>query len=236
MLIQVNQLKNNFKFLKNINVITLFPEYFNSLNKYSIIKNAINKDKISLNFFNLRDYSPYKSKSVDDYIYGGGPGMLLMVEPVYYAINAIKLKDPQTCIILLSPKGKNFNQNMAQKIVTNYKSITFICGHYEGFDKRVYRYCDLIISLGDFVTTGGETICAVILDSIIRLLPDVINKKSLQEETNLLDNFVEYDQYTRPEMFNGDVVPSILLNGNHQKINNWKKASAQINLNKKNKY
>lgn len=213
--------------MKTINIVTAFPDYVKSFLNFSIIKRAIEKDCVKINIYNLRDYSTYNNRQIDDYVYGGDPGMLLMVEPIHNAIININKKFKNNYIVILCPKGKTFNQTIAKKFaLPKYETLTFICGHYEGFDARVYKYVNESISLGNFITTSGESIVSVILDSIIRLIPNVISKKSLENESfNDSDKMVEYDQYTRPQTYDNVSVPNVLVNGNHKEIDKWKKQS-----------
>ncbi len=210
-----------------IYVLTLFPQTVNSFFKESIIKRAIAKKIIDLQIINIRDFAKGAHKSVDDKPYGGGKGMLLKVDVLYLALSSIK---PKPYTILLSASGNKYNQRLAAKLSTN-KSLAIICGHYEGIDARIEQYVDDIISIGDYVLTGGEIAAAAVVDSVVRLLPGVINPKSTKEESfsdieNLkfkIENSLEYPQYTRPENFKGRKVPKILLGGNHKEIEKWRK-------------
>ena len=156
-----------------IDVLTLFPEMYNGFKTESIIKRAIENDKVQINIINFRDYTPLKNGQVDDTIYGGGAGMLIRCEPIFECIKSIKT--PDSYIILLTPDGKTFNQKIAYDL-SNKKHLIFICGHYEGFDERIRTLCDLELSIGDFVLTGGEYPSMCMMDAIIRLIPGVINK------------------------------------------------------------
>ncbi len=202
-----------------IDILTLFPDMYKGFLTESIIKRAIDKNLVEVNIINFRDYSPLNNKQVDDTIYGGGSGMLLRIEPIYYALEALRKND--THVILLSPEGKIYNQEKAYKL-SNKEHIILICGHYEGFDERIKELVDEVISVGKFVLTGGEIPSMIIADSIIRLLPGVINKESLKEES-FNDDYYDYPKYTKPSEFKGMSVPEVLQSGNHELINKWRK-------------
>ena len=201
-----------------VDIITLFPDMFTGFINESIIKRAIDKKKVTINIHNLRDYSPFKNKQVDDYAFGGGTGMVLMCEPIFNAIE--ELKKENTIVIMLTPSGKVFNQNFAKEL-KEYKHIILLCGHYEGFDERVKTLVDLELSIGDYVLTGGELPAMVITDSIVRLLDGVITDDSLISES-FNDNLLDYPVYTRPYDFRGMRVPDILLSGHHENINKYR--------------
>lgn len=198
-------------------IITLFPEIFAPLES-SIIKRAQKASVVKIKYVNPRDFTNDNYHTVDDKPYGGGAGMVIKVEPIVKAIEAIKGKPYK---ILLSASGKTYNQKSAKKLSTK-KEIVLICGHYEGVDARVEKYVDEVISIGDYVLTGGEIAAMAIVDSITRLLPGAIKPGSLQNES-FDDNQLEYPQYTRPEDFRTHKVPKILLSGNHKEIEDWRK-------------
>lgn len=201
-----------------IDILTLFPESFTGFLTQSIIKRAISKEKVKINIINFRDYTDDPHGKVDDTPFGGGAGMVLKIQPIYDALNAIKTKDSH--IILLSPSGTTFKQTKAKEL-TNYKHLILICGHYEGFDDRIKNLIDEEISIGDFILTGGELPAMMISDAVIRLLEGVINKDSLESEsfnTNLLD----YPVYTKPRDFKGMKVPEVLINGDHKLIEEYR--------------
>ena len=200
-------------------VLTLFPEMFEPL-KQSIIKRAVEKNLIDINLINIRDFSEDKHNKVDDTPYGGGAGMVLRCEPIYETIDAIKTED--SYIIIMDPTGITYKQAKAKELSTK-KHLIIICGHYEGFDERIKLLADEIISIGDFVLTGGELPAMMITDSIVRLISEVINKESLESES-FTDNLLDYPTYTKPEEYRGMKVPSILLSGNHQKIDEYRKS------------
>ena len=201
-----------------IDILTLFPLMFDGFKTESIIKRAIEKGKVEINIINIRDYTPYKNNQVDDYQFGGGGGMIMMCEPVFNAVESIRTKDSH--VIILSPRGKTYKQEKAVEL-TKYKHLIIICGHYEGFDERIYTLADEIISIGDFVLTGGELASMMISDSVIRLLDGVITSTSLEYES-FNDNLLDYPVYTKPRDFRGMVVPEVLISGDHKKINEFR--------------
>lgn len=210
-----------------IDILTLFPEMFNGFLTESIIKRAIEKEKVKINIINFRDYTTDPHGKVDDTPFGGGAGMVLQVEPIYNALENIKTKDSH--IILLTPSGKTFNQQKA-KTLTKNNHIILICGHYEGFDDRIKQLVDEEISIGDFILTGGELPAMMISDAIIRLLDGVINKESLESES-FNEELLDYPVYTKPRDFKGMKVPEVLLSGDHKKIEEYRKQE-QIRLTK----
>ena len=199
-------------------IITLFPSMFDGFVNESIIKRAINNKLVEINVHNLRDYSPYKNGQVDDYQFGGGPGMVLMCEPVFNAVESLR-KD-NTKVIMLTPSGEVFTQKIA-KSLSNLEHIILLCGHYEGFDERIKTIVDMEISIGDYVLTGGEIPSMVICDSITRLIPGVINIDSLNTES-FNDGLLDYPVYTRPEIFRNMSVPQVLLSGHHANIDKYR--------------
>lgn len=201
-----------------IDILTLFPLMFEGFKTQSIIKRAIEKNKVEINIIDIRDYTPYKNKQVDDYQFGGGGGMIMMCEPVFNAVESIKTDESH--VIILSPRGKTYNQTHAYEL-TKYKHLIIICGHYEGFDERIYTLADEIVSIGDFVLTGGELAAMMISDSVIRLLDGVITSTSLEYES-FNDNLLDYPVYTKPRDFRGMVVPEVLVSGDHKKINEFR--------------
>ncbi len=206
----------------NIDILTIFPEMFTGFVNSSIIKRAIDNNKVTINIHNFRDYSTDKHKRVDDYAFGGGQGMVLMPQPIFDAVENIK-KD-NTKVILLTPQGKQYNQKMAYKL-SKEKNLLFICGHYEGFDERIRTLADEEISIGDYVLTGGELASMVITDSVVRLLPDVINEDS-HEKDSFNNNLLDYPVYTRPANFRGMKVPDVLLSGHHANIEKYRNEEA----------
>lgn len=201
-----------------VDVLTLFPEMFVALNS-SITGKAISKSLINLNLINFRDFAENKQNHVDDTPFGGGPGMLLLPQPVFSAYDTIDQSDrPRT--IILDPGGKTFNQELAEDLAQE-KHLVFICGHYEGFDERIKVLASDEISLGDFVLSGGELPCMIILDSIIRLIPGVLGNNLSTKTESFSHNLLEYPQYTRPRDFRGMRVPEVLVSGDHQAIRKY---------------
>ncbi len=200
-------------------VLTLFPEMFDTLNQ-SIIGKAKEKELIDINLINIRDFSKDKHKKVDDTPYGGGAGMVIKPDVVYDAYKSIENKDAK--VIYMSPQGKILNQKKIEDL-SKQKHLIILCGHYEGIDQRVLdKIVDEEISIGDYVLTGGEIPAMVLIDSISRYVEGVINQESIEEES-FLNGLLEYPQYTRPEVFEGEKVPEILLSGHHENIEKWRK-------------
>ncbi len=202
-----------------ISILTLFTDMFEVFN-HSIVNKAKNNNIVEINLINIRDFSNNKHNKVDDYPFGGGAGMLMSVEPIYNAIRHTK-KTERDKVIYLGPRGKIFNQKKAQELST-HDHLIFLCGHYEGIDERCYNFIDEEISLGDFILTGGEMAAIPIVDSIIRLIPSVINEKSLESES-FSGELMDFPQYTKPCSFMGMDVPEVLLSGNHAKIDKWRR-------------
>lgn len=201
-----------------IDILTLFPNMFDGFKSESIIKRAIEDKKVEINTINFRDFAKNKHKKVDDTPYGGGNGMVLMCQPIFDAVDSVKKENSK--VILLSPQGVTFNQKKAYEL-SKEEHLIFICGHYEGFDERIKSICDEEISIGDYVLTGGELPSMVITDSIVRLIPGVIEKEShLKESFN--DNLLDYPTYTKPRNYKGMQVPEVLLSGDHKKIDEWR--------------
>lgn len=203
-----------------IHVLTLFPEMFNVFNQ-SILGRAIEKHIIEINAVNIRDYSADKHKKVDDYPYGGGAGMVMTPQPIVDCIKAVK-ETNNGKVIFLGPRGRRFDQESAKEL-SKEKELIFLCGHYEGIDERVYNFVDDEISLGDFVLTGGEMAAIPIIDSICRLVPNVLSSSESYEEESFYSGVLEYPQYTRPECFENLKVPKVLLSGHHENIRKWRR-------------
>lgn len=202
-------------------ILTLFPELINTYISESIIKRAINNNKIEVNVVNIRDYTPYKNGQVDDTPYGGGKGMVLMCEPVVRAIEAVKTQD--SLVLLMTPQGKKFSDYVAESIVNKTKHLVLVCGHYEGFDERILNFVDGELSIGDYVLTGGELPALVVMDTISRFIDGVIESESFLNDSfknNLLDN----PAYTKPRDFRGFRVPEVLLSGDHKKIDAYRES------------
>ena len=204
-----------------IDILTLFPSMFDGFLSCSIIKRAIDKKLVEINIINFRDYSKDPHHKVDDTLYGGGNGMVLMVQPIYDAVMSLKTDDSK--VILLTPDGEKYNQKKAYDF-SKLNHLIVICGHYEGFDERIRSIVDFSISIGDYVLTGGEIPSMIITDSIVRLIPGVIEEGShLNDSFNPNTNLLDYPNYTKPREFNGMKVPEVLLNGNHKEIEEYRK-------------
>jgi len=204
------------------NIITIFPEMFRAITDYGIVGQAIKKEIININFFNPRNFSKNKYKSIDNRPYGGGPGMLMSVEPLYLAIKAAKSELKDASIIYLSPQGNELQQSNIEQLIKK-KKIIFICGRYEGIDQRIIDYqVDEEWSIGNYILTGGELASMVMIDSISRLIPGVIKTKKSIEEDSFSNNLLDYPSYTRPKIIEKMSVPEVLLSGNHNKIRIWR--------------
>ncbi|HDD35300.1 MAG TPA: tRNA (guanosine(37)-N1)-methyltransferase TrmD [Candidatus Desulfofervidus auxilii] len=203
-------------------ILTLFPEFFNSPFKISIIGRAIRTEKIKVKLVNIRDFTTDKHRTTDDVPYGGGEGMVMKPEPIIRAIKSIKKKDPNTWVILLNPQGRKFNQKIAREL-SKMRHLLFICGHYEGIDERVGYFVDDEISIGDFVLTGGEAAALCIIDAVARLVPGVVGKSKSILEESFERGLLEYPQYTRPREYAGYKVPEVLLSGHHENIALWRR-------------
>lgn len=202
-----------------IDILTLFPEMFAPL-KESIIKRAVEDEKVAINIINIRDFATPPHYKCDDEPFGGGAGMVMMCEPLFKAIESVITKDSK--LIYMSPRGKVFNQKYAE-VLSKCTHLILICGHYEGVDQRVIDYFHIEeLSIGDYVLTGGELPAMVVADSVIRLLPNVIKDESKTEES-FSSGLLEYNQYTRPAEYRGMKVPDVLLSGNHKKIAEYRK-------------
>lgn len=204
-------------------IVTIFPEMFDSVVGSSILKRAQKAKKIEVRFFNPRDKTTDKHHTVDDTPYGGGPGMVMKVEPLARTLRSIR-KKKRRHVVLLSAKGKRFTQQTAQQWSLQYDQLVLVCGRYEGVDERITHYIDEEVSIGDYVLTGGELGAMVIVDAVSRLLPGVLgDDQSSVEESHSTPGYVEYPHYTRPEVYDGHHVPSVLLSGNHKAIAQWRK-------------
>ena len=202
-----------------IDILSLFPEMYNGPFTESILKRARELGQVEINIHNFRDYTLDPHGNVDDTPFGGGSGMVLACQPIFDCINHLKTDD--SLVIMMSPSGKVYNQKKAYEL-SRKKHLIILCGHYEGFDERINSICDEIISIGDYVLTGGELASMVLVDSIVRLLPGVIDEESSQNES-FNNNLLDYPVYTKPRVYNGMEVPEVLLSGNHQKIAEYRK-------------
>lgn len=208
-----------------IAIITLFPEMFEPILKTSMLWKAHEQNLLETEVISLRDFGIGPRKQVDDTPYGGGAGMVLKPEPIYAAVEAAKKKLPKAKVVLMTPRGKQFNQIEARNMVKHDEYI-IICGHYEGFDERIMKLVDMEISIGDYVLTGGELPAMVVIDAMARLIPGVLGDSQSSQDESFSAGMLEYPQYTRPQEFQGMEVPKEILGGNHAQINDWRKAQA----------
>ena len=213
-------------------IITLFPEMFSAIKEEGVIARAIKKSIISINEWQLRDFSANKYKNIDDKPYGGGGGMVMQVKPIRDCIAKIKEQTPETKVIYLSPQGQQLNQSLVEKLAS-FNSLTLLCGRYEGVDERIIENdIDYEVSIGDYVISGGELAAMVLIDSVSRRLPNVLgNQDSLKD--SFTDGLLDYPHYTRPEIVNGQAVPEVLLGGNQAKIDAWRHEQSVEKTNQK---
>jgi len=202
-----------------IDVLTLFPDMFNGVFNESIIKRAIDDKKVEINLINFRDYTNDPHNKIDDTPYGGGAGMVLSCQPIFDCIRDIKTDESK--VIMLTPGGKVYKQKMAYDL-SKEKHLILLCGHYEGFDERIKSICDMEISIGDYVLTGGEIPAMILIDSITRLIPGVINERSHIEDSFNEHFLLDYPSYTKPAVYEGMEVPEVLLSGDHKKIDEYR--------------
>jgi tRNA (guanine37-N1)-methyltransferase len=206
-----------------ISILTLFPEMFEGPFQNSIIKRACDRMLLSIKIVDFREFSEDRHHKVDDYPFGGGPGMVLKPEPLFRCLESLS-PEPATRVVLLSPQGETFSQAKAEELAREQR-LVIICGHYEGVDERVRRLATDEISIGDYILTGGEAAAIVLVDCVARLVDGVVEPGSLQQES-FTAGLLEYPQYTRPRLFREWSVPEILLNGNHQAIERWRRDQA----------
>ena len=204
-----------------IDILTLFPEAIEGMVNSSILKRAKEKGTIEINIYDYREYSSKKNKRVDDYSYGGGAGMIIEVQPIIDCLRNIP-NYQEAYKIITAPIGTTYTQKKARELSLK-EHIIIICGHYEGIDHRIMDYIDEAVSIGDYILTGGEIASLAILDSVVRLIPDVLGNNESIDVESFDDNLLEYPQYTRPEVFEGKKVPDVLLSGNHEKIRKWRR-------------
>ena len=202
-----------------IDILSLFPEMFDNVFNESIIKRAINDNKVSIKIHDFREFTLDPHKKVDDTPYGGGAGMVLTPQPIFDCVESIKTPDSK--VILLTPDGVPYKQQIAYDL-SKESHLIIICGHYEGFDERIKTLADLEISIGDYVLTGGEIPAMVLVDSITRLIPGVIQEQSHLDDSFNDNNLLDYPTYTHPREFRGMTVPDVLLSGDHAKIAEWR--------------
>ena len=209
-----------------IDIITIFPDFFNHFFEYSILKRAQENNKAEIQIHNLRDYSTNKQKSVDDYQFGGGAGMVMTIQPIDDLITKLKSEIDYDEIIYLSPDGERLNQQICNSLSIN-KNLIFLCGHYKGIDQRVRElHITKEISIGDYVLTGGEAAAAILTDAVVRLIPGVINDESSALSDSFQDNLLSPPIYTRPANYKGMKVPKVLLSGNEKLITDWREKEA----------
>ena len=201
-----------------IDVLTLFPDMFEGVLNESILKRAIDEKKVEVNLVNFRDYTKDPHNKVDDTPYGGGAGMVLTCQPIFDCVKALRKDNSK--VILMTPRGDVYKQDIAYNL-SKEEHLIIICGHYEGFDERIRSICDLEISIGDYILTGGEIPAMILIDSITRLLPGVINEESFIEDS-FSSNLLDYPTYTKPRVYEGMEVPEVLLSGNHKKIEEYR--------------
>lgn len=211
-----------------IQIISLFPEMFPPVLETSMLFKAKEKGLAEFIYINLRRFGLGPRKTVDDTPYGGGDGMLFKPEPIFAAVEHAKSTDPSATVVLMTPRGVQFKQSVAQKLAKEKKGLIIICPRYEGYDERIASIVDQQISIGNYILTGGELPAMVVVDSVVRLIPGVLGgEKSAEIESFTDGKTLEYPQYTRPEEFKGQKVPKILLNGNHGEIERWRKANSK---------
>jgi tRNA (guanine37-N1)-methyltransferase len=211
-----------------IQVISLFPEMFKPVLETSMLFKAKDKGIVEYSYINLRDFGLGNRKQVDDTPYGGGDGMLLKPEPLFAAVEHAKEQEPKAKVLLMTPRGKTFNQAKARKL-SKEKGLIIICGRYEGYDERITSAVDEQISIGGYVLTGGELPAMVVVDSVVRLIPGVLGGETSAEVESFSDGkTIEYPQYTRPEDFKSMKVPNVLLSGNHAEIEKWRKEQTKL--------
>lgn len=211
-----------------IDILTLFPEMFQAVIGHSMLRLAQEKGLVSYHLWNIRDYSLDKHKKVDDRPYGGGPGMVMMPEPVFRAIEGVEKEgDEPARKVLLTPQGERFTQSVAGAL-SRESRLMLVCGHYEGFDERIRQGFDFLeISIGDYVLSGGEVPAMVVIDAVVRLVPGVLGDESSSVVESFKDSLLEYPQYTRPREFRGLKVPDVLVSGHHEEIQRWREEQAR---------
>ena len=212
-----------------IDILTIFPSMFDGFLSNSIVKRAISKGIVEINIIDIRPFSNDKNKRIDDYPIGGGAGLIMKCQPVLDALKSVK--NDNSNVILMSPRGETFNQKIAHELMENNEHLVFICGHYEGLDERINKHVDRFLSIGDYILTGGELASMVISDAIIRLIDGAINNESTSIES-FENGLLEYPQYTFPRVYEDEEVPLVLFSGNHEVIRKWRlKESLKITKN-----
>ncbi len=214
-----------------ITFLTLFPEMYSDFCKTSIIGRAIDENKVSVDFVNIRDFALDKFKHVDDTPYGGGAGMIMKCQPVLDSLDSVCKENSH--VVLFAANGKQYNQSIARKYA-KLDHLILLCGHYEGIDARIENHVDEVISIGDYVLTGGELASMVVADSVIRLLNGVIQEESINEES-YENGLLEYPQYTKPQDYKGEKIPEVLASGDHEKIRKWRRTQSLVKTREKRK-
>ncbi len=215
-----------------IDIITIFKEAYSSFFTTSIVNRAIQSKHLEVNLHNLRDYSLDKNQKVDDTVYGGSVGMLMSVEPIHRAISALKHTAKNTYVVAFSPQGKPLNQDVLDELAKK-EHLILLPGHYEGYDARTLNFIDLEVSVGDFVLTSGILPSQILIDGLVRLIPGVINQDSVSKDTFKYNSILKYPEYTKPAIYEGLLVPDILLSGNHKKVDEYNFEQAVLNTLKK---
>jgi tRNA (guanine37-N1)-methyltransferase len=206
-------------------ILTLFPEFFSSPLRQSVVGKAIARGVLRVEAHNLRDYTLDKHKTTDDYPYGGGHGMVMKVEPMAAAIESLKSQRPGATVVMTTPQGERFDQKTAAEFAA-LPSLIIVCGRYEGYDERIRSFADREVSVGDYVLSGGEIPALAIIDAVARLIPGVLGEPESSETDSFSAGLLEYPQYTRPEEFRGMRVPEVLISGNHALIERWRRQEA----------
>jgi tRNA (guanine37-N1)-methyltransferase len=210
-------------------ILTLFPDLFESYLQQSLLKKAIDRGLVEIHRWNFRDWAGGKHRSVDDTPYGGGPGMLIMCQPVFDCVEAVQKDAPEPgTLVMLTPQGRRLDQSLVREL-SQRRRLLLLCGRYEGFDDRIVQGLQpLEVSVGDFITNGGEVPAMLIIDAVIRLIPGVLGDETSHKHESFAESgLIEYPQYTRPREFRGMQVPDVLLNGNHQEIARWREQASR---------
>ncbi|MBN2583928.1 MAG: tRNA (guanosine(37)-N1)-methyltransferase TrmD [Planctomycetes bacterium] len=211
-----------------IDILTLFPEMFGGFVAESMIRIAQEKGLVEIHLTDIRDFSHDRHQKVDDTPYGGGPGMVMKAQPVVDCIEAVIARDHRRGpIVLMTPQGQVFNQKLAHHFAEDAERLVLVCGHYEGFDERIRSFCDMELSIGDYVLSGGEVPAMAVTDAVVRLVPGVLGDETSPHDESFSDGALEYPQYTRPPEFRGLKVPDILLSGHHAEIEKWRREQAR---------
>jgi tRNA (guanine37-N1)-methyltransferase len=218
--------------MMRINVLTIFPEYFEAVTRDGMLRIAADKGLAEVKATDIRLFTDDAHRTVDDYSFGGGPGMVMKPEPIYRALSEVLGGDPEqerekpgTRVVITTPRGRRLNQALASEL-SSTERLVIICGHYEGVDERIHELATDEISIGDYVLSGGEAAAAVIIDAAVRLIPGVLGSADSLSEESFENGLLEYPQYTRPREFLGKVVPDVLLSGNHGRISRWRREQA----------